>query len=73
MTFGATLGEHLMMAASIKMLYIEIDHKNKTYIKAIASNINIEIHELFSKQRIARVRVTIVQWKISGNLIQSCF
>ena len=73
MTFGATLGEHLMMDASIKMFYIAIDHKNKTYIEAKASNINIEIHQLFSKQRIVGVRVTIVQWKISGNLIQSCF
>ena len=73
MTFGTTLEEQLMMAASIKMFYIAIDHKNKTYIEAIVSHINIEIHQLFSKQRIVGVRVTIVQWKISGNLIQSCF
>ena len=73
MTFGATLGEHLMMPASIMMLYIAIGHKNKTYIEAVASNINIEIHQLFSKQRIVGVRLTIVQWKISWNLIQSCF
>ena len=29
MTFGLTLGEHLMMTASAKMFYIAIDYKNK--------------------------------------------
>ena len=29
MTFGATLGEHLVMAASVNMFYIRIDCKNK--------------------------------------------
>ena len=31
MTFGATLGEHLMIAASAKMFYIAIYYKKKTY------------------------------------------
>ena len=28
MTYGATLGEHLVMAASAKMYYIAIDYNN---------------------------------------------
>ena len=71
MTFGATLGKHLM-AASANMFYVAIDYKDKTYIE-VASNINIKIHQLFSKQRILGVRVTMVQRKISGDLTQTCF
>ena len=33
--------------------------------KVAASNVNIEIHQLFSKQRILGVRVTIAQQKTS--------
>ena len=46
------------MAASAN---IAIDYKNKANIKVAASNINIKIHQLFSKQWIPGVRVTIVQ------------
>ena len=50
MTFRATLGKHLMMAASANVFYVAIDYKNKTYMKIAASNMNIKIHQLFSKQ-----------------------
>ena len=43
MTFGATLGEHFMMATSDKTFYIAIDYKNKTRTEVAASNINIKI------------------------------
>ena len=66
MTFRATLGKHLMIAASVNMLYGAIDYKNKTYMKVAASNINIKIHQLFSEQRILGAHVIIVQRKISG-------
>ena len=52
-----TLGEHLTMVASGSMFYIEFDYKNKTNMKEAASNINIQIHQLFSKQRILGVCV----------------
>ena len=45
--FGTTLGDLLMMAASANM-------------KVVASNINIKIDQLFSKQWIIGVHVTIV-------------
>ena len=45
MTFGMTLAEHLTMTASDNMLYITTGYKNKT----AASNINMKIHQLFSK------------------------
>ena len=38
-----TLGEHLTMAASAGMFYVAINYKNKTNLKAAASNINIKI------------------------------
>ena len=57
MTFGMTLGEHLTIVASGSMFYIEFDYKNKTNMKEAASNINIQIHQLFSKQRILGVCV----------------
>ena len=47
--------------ASASMFYIEIDYKNKTNMKVAASNINIKIHQLFSKQQILGVRMMIVQ------------
>ena len=61
-----------MMAASANMFYIAIDYKSKTYMKVAASNINIKIHELFPKQRMLGVRVTIVQRKISGDSARTC-
>ena len=67
-----TLGEHLTMAASASMFYIAIDYKIKANMKVSASNINIKIHQLFSKQRILGVRVTIAQQKISGVLARTC-
>ena len=48
-------------------------YKNKTNMKVAVSNVNIKIHQLFSKQRILEVCVTIAQWKISGNLTRICF
>ena len=72
MIFGANLGEHLMMAASANMFYIAIDYKSKTYMKVAASNINIKIHELFPKQRVLGVSVTIVERKISGDSARTC-
>ena len=59
MTFGTTLGDHLAMAASANM-------------KIAANNINIKIHQLFSKQRILGVSVTIELWKISVDLTRTC-
>ena len=72
MTFGMTLGEHLPMAASTSMFYIAIDYKNELNMKVAASNINIKIHQLFSKQRILSARVTIAQRKTSGDLTRTC-
>ena len=73
MTLGANLGDHLMMAASDNIFYIAIDYKNKSYVKVAASNINIKINQLFSKQRIFGARVTIAQRKISRNLTGTYF
>ena len=44
-----------MMAASAKTFNIAIEYKNKTYMGVAPSNININIHQLFSKQRVLRV------------------
>ena len=63
------LGEHLTMSASASIFFIATDHKNKT---AAGSNINTKIHQLFSKQRILGVRVTIGQQTFSGNLTRTC-
>ena len=49
MTSGETLGKHLMTAAFTNMFYVAIDYKNKTYMEVAADNINIKIHQLFSK------------------------
>ena len=62
-----------MMAASANILDIAIDCKNKTYMKVAASNINIKIHQLFSKQRVLGVHMIIVQRKILGDLRRICF
>ena len=72
MTFGMTLEEQLAMAASASMFYIAIDYKNKPKMKVAASNINIKIHQSFSKQRILGVRVTIEQRKTLRDLTRTC-
>ena len=71
MTFGMTLAEHLTMAASASMFYIAIDRENEPNMKVAASNVNIKIHQLFFKQRILGVRVTIAQRKTSGALTRT--
>ena len=50
MTLGMTLAKHLTMAASVGMFYIAIDYENEPNMKVAASNVNIKIHQLFSKQ-----------------------
>ena len=66
MTFGMTLAEYLTMAASANMFYFAIDYENELNMKVAASNAKIKIHQLFFKQRIFGVRLTIAQWKTSG-------
>ena len=73
MTFGMTLAEHLTMAASAGIFYIAIDYENEPNMKVAASNVNIKIHQLFSKQRILVLCVTIAQWKTSGGLTRTGF
>ena len=63
MTFGMTLAEHLAMAASAVMFYFAIDYENQPNMKVAASNINIEIHQLFFNRRILGVHETIAQRK----------
>ena len=63
--------EHLTMTASATMIYIAIDYENELNMKVAASNVNIKIHQLFSKQRILGVRETIAQQKTSGGLTQT--
>ena len=52
MTSGMTLAEHFTMAASANMFYFAIDYENEPNMKVAASNVNIKIHQLFSKQQI---------------------
>ena len=59
------------MAASAGKLYIAINYENELNMKVAASNVNIKIHQLFFKQRIFGVRVTIAQWKTSGGLTRT--
>ena len=63
-----TLAEHLTMAASDSMFFIAIDYENELNMKVAASNVNIKIHQLFSKQRILGVCETIAKRKTSGGL-----
>ena len=63
-----TLAEYLTMAASANMFYFAIDYENEPNMKVAASNVNIKIHQLFFKQRILGVRVTIAQRKTSRRL-----
>ena len=71
MTFEMTLAEHLTKAASTNMFYFAIDNENEPNMKVAASNVNIKIHQLFFKQRILGVRVTIAQRKTSGDLTRT--
>ena len=68
MTFGMTLAEHFTMAASTNMFYFAIDYENELNMKTVASNVNIKIHQLFFKQQIFGVCVTIAQRKTSEGL-----
>ena len=68
MTFEMTFAEHLTMAASADIFYFATDYENEPNMKVAASNINIKIHQLFFKQRILGIRVTIAQWKTSRRL-----
>ena len=70
MTFEMTSGEHPSMTAS-RMFYIATDFKNEPNMKVAASNVNIKINQLFFKQRILGVRVTIAQRKTSGGLTRT--
>ena len=63
MTFGMTLAEHLTMAAFADMFYFEIDYENEPSMKVAVNNVNIKINQLYFKQRILGVRVTIAQRK----------
>ena len=51
------LRENLTMAASTSssMFFIGIDYMNKTNMKVAASNINIKMSQLFSKQHVTSV------------------
>ena len=71
MTFGITLAEHFTMAASANMFYFAVDYENELNMKVAASNVNIKIHQLFFKQRIFGVQMTIAQRKTSGNLTRT--
>ena len=73
MTFGMTLAEHLTMATSAGMFYITINYEYELNMKVPASSVNIKIHQLFSKQRVLGVRVTIAQRKTSGGLTRTGF
>ena len=70
--YDSALTEHLTMAASTCMFYIPIDYKNEPNVKVAARNINIKIHQLFSKQWILGVHVTIAQPKTSVDLTRTC-
>ena len=72
MIFGMILAEYLTMAASASMFYIEINYENELNMKVAASSVNIKIHQLFSKQRILGVRVTITHRKTTGDLKRTC-
>ena len=71
MTFGMTLAEHFTKAASANIFYFAIDYENEPSMKVAASNVNIKIHQLFFKQRILDVQVTIAQGKTSGGLTRT--
>ena len=53
------------------MFYIAIDYENKTNMEVASISVNIKIHQLFSKQQIIGVRVTIAQRQISRGLTRT--
>ena len=53
------------------MFYFAINYENELNMKVAASNVNIKIHQLSSKQRILGVREKIAQRKTSGGLRQT--
>ena len=59
------------MAASANMFYFAIDYENEANMKVAAGNVNIKIHQLFFKQGILGVCVTIAQQKTSGGLTRT--
>ena len=69
MTFGMALA--VFSSTSANMFYFAIDCENEPKMKVTASNVNIKIHQLFFKQRILSVRVTIAQRKTSGGLTRN--
>ena len=71
MTFGMSLAEDLPMAASVNMFYFATDYENEPNMKVAASNVNIKINQMFFKQQILGVRVTISQRKTSGGLTRT--
>ena len=71
MTSGMTLAEHFTMDASVSMFYIANNYENELNMKVAASNVNIKIHQLSSKQGILGVREKIAQRKTSGGLRQT--
>ena len=71
MTFGMTLAEHLTMAASANIFHFAIGYENEPSMKVAASNVNTKIHQLFYKQRILGVGVTIAQRKTSGGVTRT--
>ena len=66
LAFGMTLGQQFRMAASAIIFNIAIEFKNKSNMRVRASNINIKIRQLFSKQWIIGVCVIITQSQNSG-------
>ena len=68
MNFGITLAEHLMIAASASLFCTAINYENELNLKVAASNVNVKMHQLSSKQRILGVRETVAQWKTSEGL-----
>ena len=64
MTFGVTLGRHLMMVASPNIFYVAIDYKNKTYMEVAATSINMKIHQLFSKHENTSAVFLVSSWPL---------
>ena len=62
-----TLGKQFTTAASAIIFNIAIEFKNKFNMRVTDRNINIKIHQLFSKQWIIGERVITAQRKILGN------
>ena len=72
MTFEMTLGEHPRWLLLLVCFILQLTIRMNQIWKCAASNRNIKIHKLFSRQRILGVRVTIVKRKTSGGLKRTC-